>query len=264
MPVESPVQFLRPREPKPEWLKVRAPGLGQFRPAQGHHAGAEAEHRVRGRPLPQHRRVLAPRHGDVHDSRRRLHARLRLLRGGARAAQRARHRGTGPRGRGRRAHGIAVRGHHVGGSRRPGRRRRVDLRRDDPPDARARAGVPHRGPDSGLPGDRGVAAHGARRRARRAEPQRRDRAAPLPDGAVGRPLHAHARAAGPVAHLPARHRDQDRADGGPGRGAGRAADRVRRSAPGGRLDPDHRPVPAALGQPRARWRATTTPTSSRI
>ena len=30
MPVESPVQFLRPREPKPEWLKVRAPGSANF------------------------------------------------------------------------------------------------------------------------------------------------------------------------------------------------------------------------------------------
>ena len=30
MPVESPVQFMRPREPKPEWLKVRAPGSANF------------------------------------------------------------------------------------------------------------------------------------------------------------------------------------------------------------------------------------------
>ena len=30
MPVEAPVQFLRPREPKPAWLKVRAPGSENF------------------------------------------------------------------------------------------------------------------------------------------------------------------------------------------------------------------------------------------
>lgn len=30
MSVEAPVQFLRPREPKPEWLKVRAPGSERY------------------------------------------------------------------------------------------------------------------------------------------------------------------------------------------------------------------------------------------
>ena len=30
MPVEVPVQFLRPRDPKPEWLKVRAPGSERY------------------------------------------------------------------------------------------------------------------------------------------------------------------------------------------------------------------------------------------
>jgi lipoic acid synthetase len=30
MPVEAPVTFLRPREPKPAWLKVRAPGSGNY------------------------------------------------------------------------------------------------------------------------------------------------------------------------------------------------------------------------------------------
>src|SRR5688500_10277906 len=45
-------------------------GVGQLRPAQGHHAGTEAEHGLRGRPLPQHRRVLAPRDGDLHEDRK--------------------------------------------------------------------------------------------------------------------------------------------------------------------------------------------------
>src|SRR4026209_1795063 len=30
MPVDAPVQFFGPREPKPEWLKVRAPGSANF------------------------------------------------------------------------------------------------------------------------------------------------------------------------------------------------------------------------------------------
>src|SRR6187399_1554333 len=30
MPVDAPVQFIGPREPKPEWLKVRAPGSQNF------------------------------------------------------------------------------------------------------------------------------------------------------------------------------------------------------------------------------------------
>ena len=35
MAVEAPVQFIAQREPKPEWLKVRAPGSENYRPAQG-------------------------------------------------------------------------------------------------------------------------------------------------------------------------------------------------------------------------------------
>jgi lipoic acid synthetase len=30
MPVDAPLQFIRPREPKPEWLKVRAPGSENY------------------------------------------------------------------------------------------------------------------------------------------------------------------------------------------------------------------------------------------
>ena len=52
--------------------------------------------------MPEHRRVLESRHGDVHDSRRRLHARLRLLRGRARPARRRR----SGRSRARVAHAI--------------------------------------------------------------------------------------------------------------------------------------------------------------
>ena len=30
MSVEAPLDFVRPREPKPEWLKVRAPGSENY------------------------------------------------------------------------------------------------------------------------------------------------------------------------------------------------------------------------------------------
>ena len=49
--------------------------------------------------MPEHRRVLEPRHGDVHDPRRRLHARLLVLRRGARPAGGGRHRRAGARRR---------------------------------------------------------------------------------------------------------------------------------------------------------------------
>ncbi len=35
MPVEAPLEFVRPREPKPAWLKVRAPGSPNFLRLQG-------------------------------------------------------------------------------------------------------------------------------------------------------------------------------------------------------------------------------------
>src|SRR5688572_11486969 len=128
------------------------PGVGELRPPQGHHEGPAAEHRLRGCPLPEHRRVLAPRDGDVHDPRRRLHAGVLVLRGGARAADGTRHRGAGARRGGCGADAAAIRRHHIGGPRRPGGWRRVDLCRHDRADAGARAWLPDRGADSGFQG----------------------------------------------------------------------------------------------------------------
>ena len=47
---------------------------------QGCPARADPEHRLRGGPLPQHRRVLGAAHGHDHDPGRHVHPRLRLLR----------------------------------------------------------------------------------------------------------------------------------------------------------------------------------------
>ena len=87
---------------------------------QGADARPQPAHGVRGSALPQHRRVLEPRDGDVHDPRRRLHARLLVLRRRARPAGRGRCRGTRAR---RPRHPDArpqLRRHHLGGPRRPG------------------------------------------------------------------------------------------------------------------------------------------------
>ena len=91
--------------------------------------------------------------------------------------------------------GLQLRRHHVGRSRRPAGRRRVG----SSPRRSGASGpprpMPHRGADPRLPGTRGAAAHRARRRPGRAEPQHRDGAAALSHGATGRPVSAHARTA---------------------------------------------------------------------
>ena len=101
VPDVAPLQFIRGRRvkdaafgrtPKPDWLKVRAPGSENYLRIRGLMRELEAAHRVRGSALPEHRRVLAPRHGDVHDHGRRLHARVRLLQRHARRADTARRR----------------------------------------------------------------------------------------------------------------------------------------------------------------------------
>ena len=127
-------------------------GVAELSPAQGPDEGAAAQHGLRRGPLPEHRRVLEPRHGDVHDSGRRLHARLRLLRGAPWHADRARHRRARTRRPCDRDDGAPVRRHHVGRSRRPGRRRRPDLRGHDPSRPRLAPRVPDRGAHPRLPG----------------------------------------------------------------------------------------------------------------
>ena len=111
---------------------------------------------------------------------------------------------------------------------------------------RAAARVPRRSADSGFQGRGGAARDRARRAARRAQPQHRNRAAPVSRGPLGRQVLAHARTARPLAHLRAGHSDQDRHDDGPRRRAGRGRPGVQGSAQGRRLDPDARPVPAPV------------------
>jgi signal transduction histidine kinase len=79
----------------------------------------------------------------------------------------------------------------------------------------AAARLPGRGADSRLPGSRGRAPRRARRETRRAQPQHRDRAAAVSQGALGREVRADAGAARSLAPLPAGHRHQDRHHGRP-------------------------------------------------
>ena len=183
--------------PKPEWLKVRAPGLGELPPPQGADARPGPPHRLRRGELPQHRRVLAPRHRDVHDPRQHLHALVRLLQ------RHARHAARRPTSRSRsRSRARSTRWSSATSSSRRSiamtcrtsarRTSRATIARD----ARANPALPARGPDPRFPGRRGRAAHRPRRPARRAQPQHRDGAAPLPDRAAGRTLRARARVLG--------------------------------------------------------------------
>ena len=58
----------RPR--RPEWMKVRAPSAdGRYFDVKKLIHGASLQHGVRGGALPEHRRVLGQRHGDVPDPR---------------------------------------------------------------------------------------------------------------------------------------------------------------------------------------------------
>ena len=65
----------------PRRAELHAPEVADAR-------GAPA-HRLRRGALPEHRRVLGGRHGDVHDPGRHVHARLRLLRSQVRPPRRA-------------------------------------------------------------------------------------------------------------------------------------------------------------------------------
>ena len=67
---------------------------------QGPAPRPEPQHRLRGGPLPEHRRVLGPAHGHDHDPRRHLHPRLRLLRREDRPPDLVRRRRAAPRRRG--------------------------------------------------------------------------------------------------------------------------------------------------------------------
>ena len=74
---------------RPEWMKVRAPSADSRYFEVKSSSAARPAHDLRGGPLPEHRRVLGPRDGDVPDPRRHVHPRLPLLLRALRQAGRA-------------------------------------------------------------------------------------------------------------------------------------------------------------------------------
>ena len=115
---------------------------------QAHPARAQPAHGVRGGILPEHRRVLRQRHGDVHDHGRALHAPLPVLRRRTRTPAAARYRGAAEPGRDHRGVEARVCRDHQRRSRRPARWRRAAFRRLHPCRARAFAGDADRGAGS--------------------------------------------------------------------------------------------------------------------
>ena len=118
--------FRRPRAGAPIARVAQAADSGRGR--DGVHAGpgrrARAGNGLRECSMPESLGMLDPPHGDVHDSGRRLHAALRVLRGQTWPTGGSRPRRARTPGRSVPSAGFAPRGHHVGHAGRPGRRRR--------------------------------------------------------------------------------------------------------------------------------------------
>ena len=115
-----------PAVPRAQAALAEGPGArrADLPAAEGGDRGRQPPHRLRGGELPERRRVLGARHGDVHDPRRRLHPPLRLLqRADGRADLERPARAAAGRQPGE-EDGPAPRGGHLGRPRRPARLRR--------------------------------------------------------------------------------------------------------------------------------------------
>ena len=69
----------RPARAQAAVVRVPAPGGPRYRELTRADRGRQPAHRLPGGGLPERRRVLGARHGDLHDPRRHMHAPLRLL-----------------------------------------------------------------------------------------------------------------------------------------------------------------------------------------
>ena len=128
-----------PRAASRAWFKVPPPGGQQLPRAEPADPRREPPHGLPGGRLPERRRLLGARHGDVHDPRRHVHAALRVLQRQDRQADVERPAGAAARRALRGADGPAPRGHHERRPRRPARLRRGRLGRRDPLDPHAGA-----------------------------------------------------------------------------------------------------------------------------
>ena len=212
---------------------------------QGHRERAWPAYGLRGGELPQSRRVLGQEARHLHDHGRHLHARLFVLQRQDRQAECARWRRTGQDRRFRRQARVEPCRDHLRRSRRSRRRRRAAFRAGDRGYPRVIAGDDHRNPDARLPAQGRRARSRRRGPARRLQPQSRNRAVELSDGAARRALFPldPAVAAGEGAGSVDLH--QIRHHGRPRRNAERSAAIDGRSAFGGRRFPHHRPISPA-------------------
>ena len=147
------------RLPRPQAALAEGPRAGRPQlpaPERGDR-GRRPPHRLPGGELPQRRRVLGARHRDLHDPRRRLHPALRLLQRADRQADLERPAGAAARRQPGEADGPDPRGGHLRRPRRPARLRGGRLRRGDPLDPQAGAGMRGRGADARLPRRRDAA-----------------------------------------------------------------------------------------------------------
>ena len=157
---EGAVPFRRAR--KPPVAEGAGAGRADLPAAEGGDRRRGAAHRLRGGQLPQRRRVLGARHGDLHDPRRRLHPPLRLLQREDGGAELERPAGAAAGRQPGEADGAAPRRRHLGRPRRPARLRRRRLRRHDPLDPHAGARLQGRGAYAGLPRPGDAAGQGDR------------------------------------------------------------------------------------------------------
>ena len=160
-------------------------GLAEMGRDEPHRAREQARDRLRGGRLPQYRRVLGEEARHLHDHGRHLHAGLRLLQREDRACRRPLDpRRARERRQRRREARPPARGHHLGRPGRPSGRRRAAFRRGDPRDPRRVARDDHRGPDAGLPAQGTARWRSSSRPARRVQPQPRNGAVEVPEGAA--------------------------------------------------------------------------------
>ena len=221
-------------------------GRADLPPHRAPDAQQDAAHRLRGGELPQHRRVLGARHRHVHDPGRHLHAPVRLLQREVRRARGGRPRRAAARGPCGGPDGAAPLRRDVGRPRRPARPRRGRVRGHDPRDPPPRARLRRRGADAGLPRPGDAARARDRRAPGRVQPQRRDGAAALPEGAPRIGLHALVQGAPEREAHGSGRRHEVGPDGRAGRVDGRDAGGVRAAARARRAGPHRGPVPAPV------------------
>ena len=182
-----------PIERKPEWIKTRAKMGPEYRPLQTLVKSEELHTVCQEAGCPNIYECWEDREATFLIGGSPVHAPLRLLPDRHRQARRLRHRRAAPGRRVGRADAAALLDRHGRRPRRPARRGRVALRRDDPRDPPPVARHRRRDPRARLLGQPRPPRRGVLGAARGVRAQRRDGAAHLQAHPPGVPLRALAR-----------------------------------------------------------------------